>query len=380
MGDSAKVSHGVETLHLPESCTLRLWGPPGASVIFKLWMGEDPTPISRICSHTFSPTEDDEGNAIPPQPFKVTNFCHFKQVWVRESNTVTVGFEILEMTMSRPFIPMPSQVPGSDAAPHGPPRKGAPPGSDHFETKPDTLSVKHFVESEVSMRDKLNSQMMAMKNKSVRRIEWKVENCSRLLEVSRPGEAVDSPVFSAAGVDRFQFHFYARGCEEGGAAGEHAQPCALYVSGPERITVRGVLHVGSHTRNFEHRYRHRGDVGGRSRFCNLQPMIDCNDVVTLALELVEVETDLPEQSGVLVLREARPGAGANSGNFGRSLDGSTGLSAAGGLSSVKGSLRAKRSDPSRTEEVVRCGSMPQLNQRQNFLPMVEKQQRQHLSR
>merc|ERR1712224_463258 len=116
MGDSAKVSHGVETLHLPESCTLRLWGPPGASVIFKLWMGEDPTPISRICSHTFSPTEDDEGNAIPPQPFKVTNFCHFKQVWVRESNTVTVGFEILEMTMSRPFIPMPSQVPGSDAA------------------------------------------------------------------------------------------------------------------------------------------------------------------------------------------------------------------------------------------------------------------------
>ena len=75
--------------------------------------------------------------------------------------------------------------------------------------------------------------------------------------------------------------------------------------------MRAVLWVGSQQRNLEHRFQQKGDTGGRSRFCALETQIDFHESVLVALDVTEVETDLPEQSATLLLREAHNGPHAS---------------------------------------------------------------------
>lgn len=223
----------------------------------------------------------------------------------------------------------------------------------------DKVLAQRSLTSDSLIQERMQSQLQVIRNRNVRRVEWRLEGCSRLLEVLKAGEAVDSPFFSAAGIDKMQIHFYPHGCEVGDKASNHGPPCAVYVSGPYRTTLRGILSVGSNSRQFEQRYQRRGDVGGRGKFCSLESQMDMHDAVTLALEVVEVETDLPDMNSALLFRQARaPGPMSPSG-------GNT--SHAGG---AKGSLRRLREDPAKTEEVVRCISLPSLNTRQQFLPKV----------
>merc|ERR1719359_1899360 len=210
------------------------------------------------------------------------------------------------------------------------------------------------------MQERLQSQLQVVRNKTVRQIEWRLEGCSRLLDVMRAGEAVDSPQFSAAGVDRMQMHFYPRGSEVGAHVSLHGQPCSLYVSGPYRTTLRGLLSVGTNKREFEQRYQHRGDVGGRGKFCSLESQVDMHDSVVVAMEILETESDLPDMSSSLLFREARhPGAASPKGGGVMQL--------AGG---ARGNLRMKAEDPTKTEELVKCVSLPQLTTQKKFLPKV----------
>lgn len=179
-------------------------------------------------------------------------------------------------------------------------------------------------------------------------MEWRVSGVSRLLSACRIGEAVESPLFSAAGLDRLQLHLYPRGCERGG---QEAQPCALFVSGPPRTMLRGTLFVGSHPRHFEHRFVRRGDMGGRNKFCSLEHQVDCDDSVVIALELGEAETDLPETTWNLCLRNAAGTVG--------NADAPS-----------KGKLSMRRGDPKGTEEFQRCVSLPTLQAQKVNLPFV----------
>jgi len=217
--------------------------------------------------------------------------------------------------------------------------------------------------SDMLVQERVQAQLLSLKNRTVRRIEWRLEGCARLLEVLKPGEAIESPQFSAGGMDRVQFMFYPRGCETGPKTSEHGQACAVYVKGPTKTTLRGILSVGTNTRQFEQHYARRGDIGGRGAFCKLENQVDMQDSCVVALEIVEVETDLPDMDAKLVFREAKatasPGPASPSGG---------GTSHVGG--GAKGSVRMKREDPSKTEEVVRCLSLPALNTQKQFLPKV----------
>merc|ERR1712187_596255 len=120
------------------------------------------------------------------------------------------------------------------------------------------------------------------------------------------GDSIDSPPFSAAGLDRIQFHFYPRGYE---ASTGPNQPCALYLSGPSRTSLKCMLWVGPSSRQLEHRFQRRGDTGGRHNLGILEKQIDCEDCVLIAVDIVEVETDLAEQGAALCVRDARPASG-----------------------------------------------------------------------
>mmetsp|Transcript_21792 Transcript_21792/g.40557 ORF Transcript_21792/g.40557 Transcript_21792/m.40557 type:complete len:691 (-) Transcript_21792:78-2150(-) len=346
----------VPPLPTSGSCSIRLWATPGLHLVFRLTLGD----ITQRYEHTFEAGEltDSVGRAS----YSIHNFCQLDQVWVMrekdQHNTFAIKLELLELRFSE-SIGIGATVYYDDvraeleaAAILRDPGVEVEVKGDKVGKPENEMTLTRLLTSDVILQDRVQGQLQSLRNRTVRRVEWRLEGCSRILDICRAGEAIDSPVFSAAGLDRMQMHFYPRGVEVGPGAPGHSQACALYISGPSRTSVRGMMWVGSHSRQFEQRFQRRGDKGGRNRFCSLEHQLDCEDSVVVAVEVLEVEVDVPDQSASLLLRQVGSGAG--------------------GVSNVgsKGNLRMKREDPSKTEEVVRCISLPTLNTRAHFLPHV----------
>jgi len=358
---SSSLSGNVPSLPLPGSFAVVLWAQPGMRLSFRLTAGEGAAATSQRYEHTFE--HDGQEDPFGRVSFAAPNLCQLDHVWNKEADTVQLGLELLELR----FAQLASSGNTLNMTPAGATEHLA----DHDRSMdlavtqtPDELTLTRYLTTETQLQDKLRGDLHALRNRSVRRVEWKLQGCTRMLELCRVGDAVDSPVFSAAGLDRLQLHFYPLGCDTGTAT-SHAQPCSLFVSGPARLTLKGVLWVGSNSRHFEHRYTRKGEVGGRGRVCTLEPQLDCHDSVNLALEIIEVETEIPEQNGTLCLREARPG----------SLAPGTAGNAPAPMTGTKGSLQMRREDPTKVDELVKCVSLPTLNTRTHFLPAATRGRR-----
>lgn len=120
--------------------------------------------------------------------------------------------------------------------------------------------------------------------------------------------------------------------------------------------------MGSQGRQFDHRFKSRGDIGGRSKFCSLEQLQDAQDTVLLAVDLNEVEQELPEHHQSLVLREAPTARGNARDAFDATspMSPSRSLVVPPALNNAKGTVRMKREDPSKTEQLVKCVSLPSL--------------------
>mmetsp|Transcript_79539 Transcript_79539/g.170503 ORF Transcript_79539/g.170503 Transcript_79539/m.170503 type:complete len:681 (-) Transcript_79539:76-2118(-) len=352
------------SLPLPGSCGLRLWAYPGLQLVFRLGLGEGSSAHTKRFEWHFSSKGPKDANGRTC--FEVLNFCQLNRAWVRDTDSIKVNFEMLEFRST-------------------PELRDVPPGQ---EAGLDDILLTRLCISEALMNERVTREIVAVKNRGVRRIEWRLEGCQRLLEMCKAGESVDSPPFGACGLERIQFHFYPRGHD----AEASSQPCAIYVSGPGRTQLRGVLWVGTMQRPLDHYFQRRGDVGGRPRFCLLQHQTDCNDGVNIALDLQEVEVDLPEVGSSLCLRQQAPrsadaprGAGGDHGSRDATMkrDDTVPTPLGSPVSQVgssplpgpKGSLRMRREDPSKTEEFAKCVSLPTLNTRNLFMPLASKGRR-----
>lgn len=405
------VQFGPSSLPLPGSCSVGLWGPAGLRVVFMLTMGEGAGAVSRRFEHTF-PEESDRKDHANRSLLLVKNFCRLNQVWARREDSIRVAFDLLEWEV--PISPLRSladeaqgETVPQDAAPEereggedaetlpeaspeaSPEEEGAsgeneeevanrpatPEEADMTQKVPlvDSLLVSRLATAQELVKERLSSELQALRNRSVRRIEWRVADAKRLLD-SRVGEALDSPPFSAAGLERIQLHLYPRDTTSTGSA---SQPCALYVSGPSKTFIKGVLWVGSASRPLEHRFSRRGETAGRSRFCLLDQQIEGNDTVVVALDLTEVEVDLelPSQNASLCLRDAParpPGAAASPAPSGQPQPPPQAIaSPPPSHNGSRGHLRMRRSDPCKTEELVKSVSLPTLNPRQLKMPLVK---------
>jgi hypothetical protein len=232
------------------------------------------------------------------------------------------------------------------------------------------IAASRFAVSELFLKEKLEKEQLTFKNKAVRRIEWRLEGCSLLLEKCGPGQAVDSPLFNAGGLMGLQMHFYPKGDDPNPQGGPAGMWCALFISGPAYTTLRGQLNVGVFSKSLEHRFQRRGDAGGRSRFCNLQTNLDAEDSVVLALDISQTEVEIPDNpQGMILLREAgRPNTGEGKKTKSKGPDRDPVASPVAG---AKGLLRMKRGDPTKVEEVARCVSLPTLNARERQRPLAK---------
>lgn len=385
-------------ISIPGSCTLRLWAPVGLQLSFRLTAGEGNAAVLRRFEHVFQPGPlDSEGRSC----FDAFNFCQLDNVFNKSLNAMQVGLEMLEFKFlgkmeldqleSEEMLKWQAAAPDSKAEQKAekveteeqekeedqalesyekPLKMAVPTGTDV-----DEVIFTRAALSEPLMHERLQREILAVKNRSVRRVEWKLANCSWLLSACRPGEGIDSPPFSAAGLEKLSFHFYPRGLDPN--MDGKVQFCGLFISGPSRTMLRAMLWVGSSSKHFEHRYEKRGEFGGRCRICSLENQITPEDTVTLAIDISEVEQDLPDQDHniSLVLREVRaPSTGPSSGpmesNQQRTISSST--------STLKSSMKMKREDPSKTEEFVKCVSLPTLNARQINMPIAASKSRSRM--
>jgi len=340
-----------------------------------LTLGEG-SAVTRRFEHDFKAGEvmDAKGRSS----FQMMNLCQLDDIWIKKSNTVTVSIEVLELRYeSIDVLPFADKKPATDTM-EGETLSGMDEATrdaalaalvaEQDQDFEDQLSTCRYLVSDTIVQEMLTTQLQAVRNRSVRRVEWRVEGASRLLEMIRAGESVDSSPFSAAGIEKMQLHFYPRGCDISEKVSANAQACSIYLSGPQRTTLRGTLFVGSHARQFEHRYQAKGDRGGRERFCKLDSMLDAEDSVTLAVEIAEVESYLPDKGSNILWRNY---SGSNKEL--NPLHAIPFTAAVGG--GAKGILKMKREDPNKVEEVVRCMSLPTLNTRAHFLPQLSGQRK-----
>lgn len=361
-------------LPVPSSCTLRVWAPPGLHLVFRVTLGEGPSSTTKRFEYVFGEKPD-----LPELPeddqrsfFQVHNFCQLDQAWVRDDDSVQVNFEVLEFKLLPASSKWRDTVPAlrsgdaeeekgdvaAEADATTPPEILARPD----EGDPDHIEFVRAATAESLMHERLQRDILVLKNKMVRRVEWKVEGCSRLLEHCEVGKGFDSPVFSAAGLERLQFHFYPRGHEVSASGATPA--CGVFISGPGRgVSLRGMMWVGGNNKGVEHRFQRRGDLGGRARFCPLESQLDCDDSVVIALDINEVEHELPEHNQTLMLREARNAGGSETTGPSVSKMSTTSSMTSPAHTGAKGMIRMKREDPTKTEELVKSITLPTLNAR-----------------
>lgn len=442
---------GAVAAPMPGSCSLRVWAPPGLKAVFRVSGGEGSGAVSRRYEHTFQAggQEDSRGRTcFQAQNICELNKCFTRntdtasfgfellefrvpgargsapQRYVQSLRGTSTGFSTTGVLFGADGRQMDStmysEAPGAECleaaggdeamSPSQRPGSGSPRGSallglpklamedDEDEELEDisigetvgigSISAARFATSDQALQEKLQKEQQAMRNRAVRRIEWRLEGCAKLLENCSVGQAVDSPLFSAAGLQGLQLHFYPKGNDTNGAGSGASQWCGLFVSGPARASIRGVLWVGSFSKSFEHRFQRKGDAGGRSKFCDLDKTLDCEDAVVLALDLTEVESDVPDLSTTLCLREARTGPNAGAGGNSKPTSQGGGREDGGSKShgrvnhpamvaGTKGLLRMRREDAMKSEEVMRCVSLPSLNNRNHNVPLVRTGQRSH---
>lgn len=363
----------------PGACSIRLWCAPDTHLVFCISLGEGSSVVARRFEHFFK-HEMDSADCESRVSFQTPDLCQFDQIWVQDTDTLTISVEVLEIRVAVPVNLPPPEIPSGETEPPenqagsaeeliADARDKRPARMDAWLNKMrgDEMTYGRHSKSDALVLELFKRDLEVLRNRSVRRIEWRLEGCAQLLEKCEAGAAVESPLFCAAGLDKLQIHFYPRGRDgdvarsaDLGLRSEAAQLCAIFVSCPLPAAVRGMLSVGSQSRAFDHRFGEVGDLGGIGRLCLLRNQIDHEDSVVLALDLSEVETDIPDTRTSLRLRTANARAQLGS----ATPQGSPG----------KSSLRMRRQDPLGTEEVVRCASMPTLNARRTMRSALRRRQ------
>jgi len=177
--------------------------------------------------------------------------------------------------------------------------------------------------SEHKLLDRMGQTIEVLKNRWVRRVEWRIEGINEILRGCQPTDMFLSSVFAAAGAEGMQLHFYPKGCDEDGPEGY----CSLFLSCRPYTWLRCHLFIGSQSRGMEYAWQTRGDISGKSRFCPLQAQVDPDDSLTVGVEISEFRGEAVDK---------------------------------GQLGSQQSILRLKKQDPSGVEEMTRVFSLPAL--------------------
>jgi len=209
-------------------------------------------------------------------PYGTKRLCFIKDQVNRADDTLKVSVEILE---SHREIEHVIDVPPEPL----PPAPGVEPPEKPLEG---VILFHRHVNNRLFEQVKHQADMM--RSRMVRRIEWRVEQASRLRACFPAGDCICSTQFNAAGIEGLQLLFYPSGYN-----GATEGFCSLYLYGPAGCTLRCWLCLGAQKREAHHSFEQPGAFG-RTNFCRFDAIVE-DDIVLVALEIDEAHQDVVAQ-------------------------------------------------------------------------------------
>jgi len=261
---------------LPGVCAVRIWAKPGCRLSCQLQLGASPP---RKAEHTFQAS--DAMDAFGRVPHQVAHVGDFNEVWDRLTDRLQLSFEVLELQRQRHAVPA---------------------GTEEADSHLDELSYTDHLAGEALIQDRLSAELRRLRSLNVRRVEWTLENCQRLLERTQPGHFVESPSFVFAGLDGLQLRLYPKG--ELQIQGTEIPSCGLFLNCPEPCRLSGTMYIGSRAKAFDFDSDSAG-VAGVGKHCVLERQVDASDKVLIVVDVSQVEQDEPSGSSAVCLR-SRP--------------------------------------------------------------------------
>jgi len=244
-------------------CAAFLWACKGMNLVYKLYIGNK----SQVCEKIFN------GRV----PFGTKRLCFLKDQINREEDSLRVSVEILEAVreVEHPIKPAP------------PPEEGVVETEEDLRNKP--LEGRIIFRRHVTNRlvEQVEKQVENMRSRSVRRVEWRLEQASLLRRCFPPGEPMCSVAFAAAGVENLQLMFYPCGYQ-----GATDGFCSVFLYAPAGSTMKFTLWGGTNRRDATNFFEEAGAFG-RANFGRFEGMVDeATDTILLALEIEEAHQDV----------------------------------------------------------------------------------------
>eukprot|EP00405_Crypthecodinium_cohnii_P036207 CAMPEP_0206547248 /NCGR_PEP_ID=MMETSP0325_2-20121206/13186_1 /ASSEMBLY_ACC=CAM_ASM_000347 /TAXON_ID=2866 /ORGANISM="Crypthecodinium cohnii, Strain Seligo" /LENGTH=336 /DNA_ID=CAMNT_0054046523 /DNA_START=151 /DNA_END=1157 /DNA_ORIENTATION=+ len=226
---------GRDSTWLPDFCALFLWCPAGVRLTYRLRVGQ----------HSAAPDTDEYQSRMGHGH---SNFCHLRSQVDAKTDSVTVGVEILDMSVLEDVSE------GLRVANRGP---------------------------EALVRRKVASLIHRDKNT----VEWTIANINkRALEIPK-GCSICSPPFSIAGVPEIFLELYPNGVQVGGQEEdpEKAGFCGLYLRCAAGHSLQVTLFVGNAKKGPIKTDFSNDSAKGLPAFCKLSEQITANNEVVVGV-------------------------------------------------------------------------------------------------
>eukprot|EP00929_Paragymnodinium_shiwhaense_P032729 TRINITY_DN18107_c0_g1_i1.p1 TRINITY_DN18107_c0_g1~~TRINITY_DN18107_c0_g1_i1.p1 ORF type:complete len:614 (+),score=164.95 TRINITY_DN18107_c0_g1_i1:128-1969(+) len=228
-------------------CAVLLWASGGVSMVYRLSVGSK--------SQTFETLFEGRN------PCGTQRFCSLREE-VDETGSLNVSVDILECLRRQERDAL--LLEGSES---------------HPATK---LSGSLVCHSQVNHRqlEEIKLQVDHFRSRMVRKVEWKLQNASRLQQMYPTGEAARSREFDLAGIEGMQLIFYPAGLEDSVRG-----YCSMFLSAPAGVTLKCWIQVGQERRELAHTFNKSGCFGRRN-FCRLQRCIEASsDSLLVSIEI-----------------------------------------------------------------------------------------------
>jgi len=244
-------------------CAVFLWATKGLNITYKL----------SVAGKTIELQKAFNGRV----PYGTQRFCFVKDQIHRETDTLQVSVEILEIVKQVDHIVTNPEPAPSEEATDG--------EEQHVDKRPLDCTIRFRKNVNNRILDQVRHQVDLMRSRMVRKVEWRVEQASMLRRCFPEGEPICSTAFSAAGIEGLQLIFY-----PSGYGGVTPGFCSFFVYAPAGATLKCTLTAGNQRREAHHSFEDAGAFG-RTNFCRLEGVIE-EDTVLLGLEIEEAHQDV----------------------------------------------------------------------------------------
>lgn len=264
---------------------LHLWACKGTRLAFKAFIGDRAMPL------------DKKFNGLSPA--STGRMCWLNEAINKEDGTLRVGVEFLEAMRE---VEYPSRMPPpplslTGKAPEeidGVMKAIAALAGEEEEKEPDENSLPgsmcYMRHLSNRVMEQVKEQVSGMESRMIRKIQWLVQNASKLREHFQWGQAMCSPCFSAAGVENMQFALYPSGY------GQITEGfCSLFLYANAGVTLHCFLSMGAEgkqAREVQHTWDKPGAYG-RTNFCLFDKVVDLqDDTILITLEIEEAKQEV----------------------------------------------------------------------------------------